>query len=44
MLGWNVSAVFGTNEFLSLAYALIFMLFHMLVAMVLYKKNIFIKL
>ena len=44
VLGWNVGAVFGSTEILSLAYALLFMLLHLCVAMVLYKKNIVIKL
>ena len=44
LVGWNYSAVFGANEWMSLLYAILFMLFHLAVAMVLYKKNIVIKL
>ncbi|MBR4977717.1 MAG: DUF1624 domain-containing protein [Bacteroidales bacterium] len=44
VLGWNVAAVFGATEFLSLTYALLYMLLHLFVAMVLYKKNIVIKI
>lgn len=43
-IGWDYGAVFGENEWTSLLYALIFLSFHLLVAMVLYKKNIVIKL
>lgn len=44
IFGWDTSAVFGTNEWMSLLYALLFMLAHMAVAMILYKKKIIIKL
>lgn len=44
IIGWNHALVFGANEWLSLLYAVLFMLLHMAVAMVLYKKNIIIKL
>ena len=44
VFGWNVAAVFGSTEFLSLLYALLYMAFHLCVAMILYKKNIVIKL
>ena len=44
LIGWNYSAVFGANEWMSLLYALLFMLFHLAVAMILYKRNIVIKL
>ena len=44
LIGWNYGAVFGVNELMSLLYAVLFMLFHLLVAMILYKKNIVIKL
>lgn len=43
ILGWNVASVFGANEYLSLLYALVFLSVHLLVAMILYKKNIVIK-
>lgn len=41
---WNSAAVFGANEWMSLLYAFLFMLVHLLVAVLLYKKKIFIKL
>lgn len=44
IFGWDVAAVFGSTEFLSLLYALLYMAFHLCVAMILYKKNIVIKL
>lgn len=44
IIGWDYSAVFGANEWMSLLYSLLFMLFHLCVAVVLYKKNIVIKL
>ena len=42
--GWDYSAVFGTDEYTSLLFALIYLAFHLLLAMFLYKKKIFIKL
>lgn len=44
IIGWNYSAVFGVNEWMSLLYAVLFMLLHMAVAMVLYRKKITINL
>lgn len=41
---WDYGAVFGANEWTSLLYALIFLAVHLLIAMVLYKKKIIIKL
>lgn len=41
---WDYTVVFGVNEGMSLLFAMLYMLFHLLVAVVLYKKKIFIKL
>lgn len=41
---WNYTSVFGANEWMSLLYAVLFMLFNLGVAMFLYKKNIILKL
>ena len=43
-LHWDSAAVFGANEWMSLLYAVLFMLFHLLIAVILYRKKIFIKL
>ena len=43
-LQWDSAAVFGANEWMSLLYAVLFMLFHLLIAVILYRKKIFIKL
>ena len=43
-IGWNYSAIFGGNEFLSLVFAVLYMLLHLAIAVVLYRKKIFIKL
>ena len=42
--GWDYTAVFGTSEFMSLVFALSYMLLHLAVAVILYRKKIFIKL
>lgn len=44
VIGWDYGAIFGGNEWMSLLYAVLFMLVHMVVALVLYKKHIVIKL
>lgn len=43
-LHWDSAAFFGANEWMSLLYAVLFMLFHLLIAVILYRKKIFIKL
>ena len=43
-IGWNYSAVFGQTEFTSLLFAVLYMSFHLLIAISLYRKKIFIKL
>lgn len=42
--GWDYTAVFGVNEYMSLLFALLYLSVHLLVAIFLYKKKIFIKL
>ena len=42
--GWDYQAVFGTTEFLSLVYSLIFLTVHLVIAVIMYRKKIFIKL
>ena len=44
ILRWDVAAVFGANEFMSLLHALIFLVVLSSLAMVLYKKNVIIKI
>lgn len=44
IIGWNYSEIFGVNEWMSLIFALLFMLVHMVVAMILYRKKIIINL
>ena len=44
VFGWNYTTVFGSDEWMSLLYAVLFMLLHMAIAMILYKKRIIIKL
>lgn len=44
VIGWNHSAIFGVNEWMSLLYAVLFMLVHMAVALILYRKKIVINL
>ena len=43
-IGWDYTAVFGSTKFLSLMFALLYMLLHLAIAVILYKKKIFIKL
>lgn len=43
-IGWDYSAIFGTDEYMSLLFALIYLAPHLLLAIWLYKKKIFIKL
>lgn len=43
-LNWDSAAVFGANEWMSLLYAILFVLVHLVLAVILYKKKIFIKL
>lgn len=42
--GWDYTAVFGSTELLSLTYSLLYMLLHLAIAVIMYKKKIFIKL
>lgn len=41
---WDYTAVFGGTEFLSLVFALMYLALHLLIAVIMYKKKIFIKL
>lgn len=41
---WDYSAVFGGNEWMSLLFAVLYMLLHLGIAVLMYKKKIFIKL
>lgn len=43
-IDWDYTAVFGSTEFLSLTFALLYMLLHLGIAVIMYKKKIFIKL
>ena len=43
-IGWDYPAIFGTTEFLSLVYALMYLSVHLVIAVILYKNKIFIKL
>ena len=43
-IGWDYTAVFGSTKFLSLLFALLYMLLHLVIAVIMYKKKIFIKL
>lgn len=43
-LHWDSTILFGANEWTSLLYAVLFMLVHLALAVLLYKKKIFIKL
>lgn len=43
-IGWDYEAVFGTNEYISLLFAVLYLIPHLLMAIYLYKKRIFIKL
>ena len=42
--GWDYTQIFGGSEFMSLIFALLYMSFHLLIAVVLYRRKIFIKL
>ena len=42
--GWDYTRVFGTDEYMSLLFAVIYLIPHLLVAIFLYRKKIFIKL
>lgn len=44
IVGWDKSVLFGANEYTSLLYSLLFMGVHLIVAVILYRKKIFIKL
>ena len=44
IIEWNYTEIFGANEEMSLLFSLLFLSFHLVVAIVLYKKKIFIKL
>ena len=41
---WNYTAIFGANEWMSLLFASLYMLLHLAIAVLMYKKKIFIKL
>lgn len=41
---WDYTAIFGKNEFTSLCFALMYVALHLAIAVVLYRKKIFIKL
>ena len=41
---WDFIAIFGRTEFLSLCYAVLFLIIHLVVAVFLFRKKIFIKL
>lgn len=43
-LKWDYTAVFGVNEYMSLLFALLYLLLHLVIAVFLYRKRIFIKL
>lgn len=43
-IGWDYTEIFGVNEFMSLLFALIYMSLHILLAVIMYRKKIFIKL
>lgn len=43
-IGWDYTSIFGTGEGMSLLFALLYMLFHLAVAVLMYRKKIFIKL
>lgn len=42
--GWDYTAIFGKNEFTSLCFALMYMTLHLMIAIILYRKKIFIKI
>ena len=44
LTGWDHSLIFGKNEFISLCYSVVYMIVHLIIAVILYKKKIFIKL
>ena len=41
---WNYTEVFGVNEYMSLLFAVLYMILHLAIAVLMYKKKIFIKL
>ena len=41
---WNYTAIFGANEWMSLLFASLYMILHLAIAVLMYKKKIFIKL
>ena len=43
-IGWDYGAVFGDTELKSLLFAVMYMLLHLAIAVIMYKKKIFIKL
>lgn len=43
-IGWDHTLVFGANGYTSLLYSLLYMSVHLVIAVILYKKKIFIKL
>lgn len=43
-IGWDYNAVFGANENMSLLFASLYVLLHLIIAVILYRRKIFIKL
>lgn len=43
-IGWDYNAVFGANENMSLLFASLYVLIHLIIAVILYRRKIFIKL
>lgn len=43
-IGWDYSEIFGQTESLSLMFALLYLTIHLVIAIILYKRKIFIKL
>lgn len=43
-INWDYASIFGKTEFMSLLFALLYMLLHLIIAVLMYRKKIFIKL
>ena len=43
-IGWDYTLIFGSSENLSLIFSLLYVLLHLVIAVILYRKKIFIKL
>lgn len=43
-IGWDYTEIFGVSDFMSLLFAFLYMLLHLAIAVVLYRKRVFIKL